>query len=225
MESDKYLKSTYFIDTESDIVKEFVKKHIRGSESNLEKSVKLYYAVRDKVKYNPYCLSFNKEHFKASYCLGIMEGFCIQKAILLTAVTRAAGIPSRLVFVNVVNHLSTGNLRNILKTDVFVFHGCTDMYINNSWVKATPAFNSSLCEKFGVHPLEFDGKSDSLFHPYDKEGRKHMEYIHDYGSFEDFPLEMMISEMKKYYSHLFEQEDVKEAFPIGDFEKEAIMEN
>ncbi len=94
-------------------------------------------------------------------------------------------------------------LKSLLKTDLFVFHGYDEIYLGGKWVKATPAFDRELCQRFKVLPLEFDGRSDSIFHPFDAEGRKHMEYVHDYGTFDDFPHELMVSESKKYYSHLF----------------------
>jgi hypothetical protein len=56
-------------------------------------------------------------------------------------------------------------------------------------VKATPAFNLSLCTRFRVKPLEFDGMSDSLFHPFDEDNRRHMEYVRDRGSYADVPAE------------------------------------
>jgi transglutaminase-like putative cysteine protease len=215
---EEFLEPAYYIDSDSEIVKNFVKKHLSPGTSDKEKGIKLFYAVRDEIRYNPYLLTLDKEKYRGSYLLKVHEGFCIQKAILLAAAARCAGIPSRLNFANVINHLSTEHLRKILKTDLFVFHGSTEIYLNNRWVKATPAFNISLCEKFGVLPLEFDGESDSLFHPFDRNGNMHMEYVHDYGSFADLPFELMVSELKKYYPHIFKGGTVD--VEGGNFESE-----
>ncbi len=54
--------------------------------------------------------------------------------------------------------------------------------------EATPAFNIELCERFGVQPLEFDGRTDALFHEFSAEGQRHMEYVAQRGSFADLPL-------------------------------------
>jgi transglutaminase-like putative cysteine protease len=216
----EYLEPTFYIDSHSKAVKEFVKKNTDSGESEKEKGIKLFYAVRDTIRYNPYAMTFDKDTYRGSYLLKVHEGFCIQKAILLAAAARCAGIPSRLNFANVINHLTTERLSRILKTDLFVFHGSTELFINGRWVKATPAFNLSLCEKFGVHPLGFDGENDSLFHPFDREGNRHMEYVHDYGSFTDFPFEMMVTQLKKYYPHLFRGKDAVD-IPGGSFESEA----
>jgi transglutaminase-like putative cysteine protease len=151
------------------------------------------------------------------------NGWCVQKAILLTAAARAAGIHARLRFANVVNHLVTERLKEIMKTNLFVFHGLVDLYLEGKWVKATPAFNLSLCEKFGVLPLEFDGRNDSIFHPFDRAGRRHMEYVHDYGPYDDFPFEKMMEESKKYYQHFFDAESVPDVSG-ADFSAEAAAE-
>ena len=217
----EYLKPTYFINSDSEIVIEFAKKSIKNEVSDINKGINLFYSVRDGIRYNPYTLTFKREQYTADYLIEKGNGYCIQKAILYAAAARAVNIPSRLRFVNVRNHLATENLIKLMKTDIFVFHGCTELYLENKWVKATPTFNLSLCEKFGVHPLEFNGKDDALFHPFDRDGRKHMEYVHDYGPFADFPMEMMISEMKKYYPHLKDGEFSGTA----DFEEEAAKEN
>ncbi len=218
------LTPTYFIASNSPAIGEFSRAAAGNAQSDLEKAVKLYYAVRDKIIYNPYSFSLDKESFRADVILAKGNGWCVQKAILLAAAGRAAGIPARLRFANVVNHLVTERLRELMKTDLFVFHGLTEFYLEGQWVKATPAFNLSLCEKFGVLPLEFDGKNDSIFHPFDKNGRRHMEYVHDYGPFADFPYELMIMEARKYYPHFFSAD--LPVFPAAPdaFEVEAARE-
>lgn len=214
----KYLQPTFFIDSDHNSIREFVEA-TAGEGTAREKAVRLYYAVRDQVKYNPYLWSLDKGHYRASFVLSQKVGFCVQKAILLAAVTRAVGIPARPGFANVRNHLSTQHLRELMKTDVFVFHGYTEIFLGDKWVKSTPAFDKSLCERFGVFPLDFDGRSDSIFHPLDRSGRKHMEYLHDYGTFDDFPFDMMIRESMKHYPHLVEAYKERSGFAY-DFEKE-----
>ena len=136
---------------------------------------------------------------KASSTLARGDGFCVAKSVLLAAVSRAAGIPSRLGFADVRNHLATEKLLDALGTDLFIWHGYTDLFIDGTWVKATPAFNLTLCEKFGVKPLEFDGTEDSIFHEYDTAGRRHMEYVNDHGTFDDLPLELLVAEYTAFY--------------------------
>lgn len=76
------------------------------------------------------------------------------------------------------------------------------MYLAGRWVKATPAFNLSLCEKFGFLPLEFDGRHDSIYHPFDREGRRHMEYVNERGEYDDVPLAAMLATFAEAYPEL-----------------------
>src|SRR5262249_49689595 len=150
-----------------------------------ERAVALYYAVRDSIRYNPF-LDFSKEEtFRASHCLEAGQGYCVGKAALLAAVARASGIPSRIGLADVKNHLTTPGLRERMGTDLFTSHGFTELQLEGKWVKATPAFNIELCRRFKVKPLEFDGCEDSIFHPFDEEDRRHMEYLRDRGSHAD----------------------------------------
>jgi transglutaminase-like putative cysteine protease len=221
------LMPTYFIDCDARSIIERVRSIVDPGESDVDKAVKLFYAVRDGLPYNPYRMTFDRKNYRASFVLEQGDGFCVQKAIVLAAMSRAAGVPSRLRFATVRNHLITKRLREVMKSDVFVFHGYNEFYLDGRWVKATPTFNLSLCEKFGVHALDFNGRDDSILHPFDRRGNKHMEYLHDYGSFEDFPFEMMIAEFSSHYPHvaaLLEKAAAEKEVSI-DFEREAGEEN
>ena len=90
-------------------------------------------------------------------------------------------------------------MREWLKTDVFLWHGYTELWLDGAWVKATPAFNIELCERFGLLPLEFDGRSDSLYHPFDRAGHRHMEYVHQRGSYDDVPLAQIKADFAAAY--------------------------
>ena len=199
-----YLQPAEFINSDSEEVKLFSQKVIGNTTDPVEQAVKLYYAVRDGFNYNPYDLDLSREAMKASSLTKRNYGYCVEKACLLAACARTVGIPSRLGFARVRNHIATEKLEEILKTNVMVFHGYTELFLNGKWVKATPAFNKSLCVKLGVESLEFNGKEDSIFQPYNKEGSQFMDYLHDYGNFDDVPYELFISELKKHYPHLFE---------------------
>ncbi len=218
--TETYLRPTDYLDADNPALTAFARNAAGGATSVRRRAVNIYYAVRDGFRYNPYAFSINPEKFRASYTLAAGEGFCVQKAILLAAAARAAGIPARLGFANVRNHLATERLKALMGTDLFVFHGYTVLLIDGRWVKATPAFNLSLCEKFDTKPLEFDGVSDSIFHPFDNQGRQHMEYVHDYGPFDDFPYDQMMAAFRQYYPVWFNGDNVDFTGLDGDFEKE-----
>ena len=217
MDFEKYLSPTQFIDSEHNAVIDYANAVTRTDSSEVEKAISLYYAVRDDIYYDPYHVKLVPEKMSASFTLSSKRNYCIPKAILLAAVSRAVHIPSRLGFADVINHLSTEKIKAAMKTNIFVYHGYTELLLNNRWVKATPAFNRSLCEKFHVKPLEFDGINDSIFHEFDEKGNKHMEYVRDHGQYADVPLDDIIASFKKHYPHLIAK---KEYYLEGDFQDE-----
>ncbi|HWI82181.1 transglutaminase family protein [Ramlibacter sp.] len=164
-----------------------------------DRAVDLYYLVRDEFRYDPYRVDLSVAGLRASRVIECGYGWCVPKAALLAAAARAAGIPARVGYADVRNHLSTERLRKILQTDLYVWHGYTELWLEGAWVKATPAFNLALCERFGIHPLDWDGRTDSLYHPYDKEGRRHMEYVNQRGSFDDVPAARIAADFAALY--------------------------
>lgn len=200
-----YLRPTFFIDSDNPDIQRFVKNTIGNEIDKTKIAVKLYYAVRDGWRYNPYNIDLNHNAMKASSLFNREDksGYCIEKACLYAACLRAANIPSRLCFFDVKNHIGVEKLIEVLKTDVLAFHACTDIYLNNDWVKATPAFNKELCDKLGVATMEFDGLSDSIFQQYDEKGEMFMEYLKDYGSFHEIPHDMFVKILHDRYPHFF----------------------
>ena len=193
------LAPTWYIDSDSPSVIDFAHRTVGDATDPIERAVRLFYAVRDGTRYDPYSFRLVKDDYKASAVLGVDATFCVPKAVLLAAAARASGIPSRLGFADVRNHLASDKLLKLLGTDLFAFHGYALLYLEGRWLKATPAFNKSLCDRFGVLPLEFDGRSDALFHPFDASGRQHMEYVRDRGVHDDFPYDYMLQVLAEIY--------------------------
>ena len=208
-EFDQYLQSTYLVDSDHPTIIQYAQETVEGLSTPKEMAIALYYRVRDDFKYSPYEIILEQEVAKASHMLTKESGYCIEKANVLVAASRVVGIPSRFGFANVRNHIGTERLEKFLRTDLMVFHGFVELYIEGKWVKATPAFNKSLCEMLNVDPLEFDGTEDSMLQEYDQGGGKYMEFVHDYGTFADWPFELFIAELKKHYPHLFEGSSMK----------------
>ena len=216
-----YLQPTPFIDSDHPEVIKFARRSAADAGSKTDQAVRIFFAVRDQIKYDPYTIDLAEDKFRASVVLGKKSGYCVEKALLLAAAARALGIPSRLRFATVRNHLTTERLKQIMKTDLFIYHGYTEMFLDNRWVKATPTFNLSLCERFGVKPLDFDGIHDAIFHEFDRKGNRHMEYVHDHGFFADLPYEMIMATFRKHYPMYFTQD---KASLVGNFEEEALRE-
>ncbi len=216
---DEYLQPTEFLDADNPAVREFASMNTAGAMSDTEKAVKLYYAVRDGFQYDPYVLDLRREGLTASRLLTKTRGYCVEKAVLLAASARAVGIPSRLSFYIVRNHIATDRLEKVLEKDYLVFHGAAEMLLDGEWRKATPAFNKKLCDFLGVEPLEFDGTQDSIFQEFDKSGNIFMEYLHDYGAFADLPYEVYLNELNKHYPHIFGNEKYTSEELIYDFRR------
>jgi len=198
----EYLSPGRYIDSTHPAIREFSRKNSSGS-SERERAVSLYYAVRDKIRYNPFLDFTSREVFRASAVLEAGQGFCVGKASLLAACARAAGIEARVGFADVKNHLTTPRLAETMGSDLFVYHGYTDLRIGGRWVKATPAFNLALCTRFRVKPLEFDGGADSIFHPFDEDDRRHMEYLRDRGVYADVPVEEIQQAFRDAYPKFY----------------------
>ena len=198
----QYLEPGRYIDSAHPAVIEFAARNSSGN-TERERAVSLYYAVRDAIRYNPFLDFSRDEAYRASACLAAGEGFCVGKAALLAACARAEGIAARVGFADVKNHLTTPALRERMGTDLFVYHGYAELLLEDKWVKATPAFNLALCRRFGVKPLEFDGREDSIFHPFDEQDRRHMEYLRDRGSHADVPAAEIMQAFREAYPVLY----------------------
>ena len=208
-----WLEPTEFIDSDAPNVRAFAARVTRGAGTDVAKAVALYYAVRDGIVYTPYCDFRSPDTFRASSVLEKGAGFCVGKSAVMTAAARAVGVPARPGFADVKNHLTTPRLRAMMKdTDIFYFHGYVELFLDGRWVKATPVFDRTLCDKFGVHPLDFDGSADSLFHPYDVSGRRHMEYVKDRGAMADVPVAEIVETFARFYPGLDRQRASDTAF-------------
>ena len=196
----EYMQPTEFFDFDVEAVREFAFETVRDAATAREKAVKLFYAVRDGIRYDPYSISMDRETYKASHVLAAKSGFCLPKANLLIACARATGIPAGVGLSDVLNHLCTERLRRMMGgRELFLHHGYAVLHIDGKWVKAAPAFNIELCEKFGVLPTEFDGESSALLQEYDAAGRHHMEYVTDHGIWSDFPFDRVMEDFRSYY--------------------------
>ncbi len=185
---DKYLKPTSTFDSDSESIEEKARELTQGKEDAMEKAKALFYFVRDEIEYNIYVPKHMPEHFQASNTLARGKGYCVQKAVLLVALARAAGIPARLGCAKIRNHLLPPKVYEILKSDIFPWHGYADLHLEGKWVKATPAFDLKMCQENRLIPVEFDGRGDAMFHSHNLDGKPHIEYLLDRGPFDDVPL-------------------------------------
>jgi transglutaminase-like putative cysteine protease len=223
-----YLTPTSIIDSDHKSVRDYAIKTIGRNTDPVDIATMLYLAVRDAIRYDPYSPFYLPEHYRASYVLKRGRSFCVPKASLLCALGRACGIPSRVGLADVRNHLTTKQLIDFMGSDLFVCHGFVELYLEGKWVKATPAFNSELCGRHHVPPLEFSGREDSLFQPYNLQNQKFMEYVAFRGVYPDVPVDQIVEAWKKEYGQdrvegwikMFEK---AEGRSLSDFESEEVL--
>jgi transglutaminase-like putative cysteine protease len=208
---DVWLQSTWFIDADAPEVADFAAAHAAGADGPLDRAIALFYAVRDQIRYDPYGISYEPGAFRASAVAVAPTNWCVPKSVLFAAAARSLGIPARLGFADVRNHLTSEKLSASMGTDLFIWHGYAELLLPDPagsgddvrWFKLSTAFNIELCERFGVKPLEFDGTTDALMHPFDQAGNRHMEYTNQRGSFDDLPLHEMLTDFAEMYGSAF----------------------
>lgn len=197
---ERLLAPTDLLDHEHEAVRAFVRDAGADRGSSVERAVALFYAARDRIRYDPYRISSTASDYRASSVARAGYGWCVPKASLLAACARAVGIPAAIGLADVANHLNTEKLRARMGgTDVFYDHGYVAMLLDDRWVKAVPAFNIELCQRFGVSPTEFDGRSDALYQEYNARGELHMSYLADHGCWSDLPLDKVFADFARHY--------------------------
>lgn len=199
--TDATLAPTRFIDSDHPDIIAFARDHA-GSGDARARAVSLALAVREAVPYSLWAFRLEPDYLTASQVLRQDSAFCVPKAVLLAAVARAAGVPARVGFADVRNHLTSPRFAEIMDVPDFHWHAYTALLIEGRWLKATPAFDAGLCARAGVEPLTFDGTQDSIFQPFDAQGRRSMDYIGFHGEFDDMPHERFASEMTRIYPRL-----------------------
>ncbi len=205
------LAATDFMDIEHPDVVSYASKAIDGLDSDAKKAAALFRAVRDGLRYDPYTISHDPTDYRASNVLGGSQKWCVSKAVLLAALTRSVGLPTRLGFSDVKNHLQTNKLSERMGSDLFAWHGYALIWIDGKWRKASPAFNKELCERFGTKVLEFDGHNDALLHSFDEAGNRHMEYVMDRGQYQDLPFDEIMATFAEIYPTMVDGEATHDA--------------
>lgn len=185
-----YLRPGRLVESDDPEIMSFAQAAAGSGGDDIQRMIAVYLAVRDQVIYDPYDCLGRPESCSAKRALQRRRGFCIPKAALLAACARSLGVPARLGYADVRNHLASKRLLVANNGDVFRWHSYTELFLEGKWVKATPAFDIALCDRAGIHPLEFDGRTDSLFHSFDRQDRKHMEYVADHGVFAEVPYDL-----------------------------------
>ena len=77
----QYLSSTEIIDSDNQSIIDYATDVLKNTEDDpISKAIRLYYAVRDVIWYDPYLPFYRPEHYRASHVLKKGRAFCIGKA-------------------------------------------------------------------------------------------------------------------------------------------------
>ncbi len=196
---ERYLKPTPTIDSDNKSIKQKALDLTKGKKQAKDKAKSLFYFVRDEIKFIPHLPIGHLESYLASKILEIGGGMCIQKAVLLATLTRAAGIPALVHFIDIRNYRVPDKIKEVLETDLFPYHGYNELFIEGKWVKATPTFELKVCQENRLFPVEFDGKHDAMLPSHDLDGNPHIEYLQDHGHYDNIPLDEIYDAWTKAY--------------------------
>ena len=197
-----YRKPTWYVNSDASEVGALAREIVGATRDDVERACQLFYAVRDGIRYSAYDIDLDREALRATHVLSVGTGWCVSKSVLLAALCRSVGIACRLGYADVCNHMATKKLLDLLGTNVFYYHGFNELYLRGKWVKATVAFNRTLCQKARLAPLDFDGLHDSIYHPFDLAGHRYMEYLRLYAPTADVPYDDLIATFARVYPKL-----------------------
>ena len=200
---EKYLKPSFTIESDHKLIREKADELIRNQEDAIDKAKSLFYFVRDQIKYTIFVQIRHEEDYKATTTLQKAKGYCVQKAVLMTALARATGIPARLGFADIIDRMLPQQYIDIQGTNVTVYHGFVELYLNGRWIMVEPAYDPNACKRYRILPVDFDGEHDAKIHPTDIDGKLHTEYVKFHGSFQDLPHTQIINATKQAYGQDF----------------------
>jgi len=196
---DEYLKATATIETDHPLIRAKAQKLVGKETSACDKVLRLFAFVRDQIPYNLFMISMHPDDFRTTFVLEAGKGYCVQKAVLLCALARSVGIPSRLALARIRNHRIPPSLHARLGRNEFPAHGYNQFLLDGCWISAAATFDAALCGRVGVPVVEFDGRNDAMLPSRALDGGLYIEYLEHYGFFADLPLDFITERTSKIW--------------------------
>ncbi len=185
------LAPTDVIDSDSDLVRSTAQGIVEGCDGPVERSRRIFYFVRDEIKYNFAPLLRSREDWKASKTIERGDGFCQQKAVLFAALARAAGIPAQIAFQHLKDYKLLGTrYEPYMPGGVLPFHGLTVLHLQGRWLWEDATLDAELCNRRGYRLVEFSPDEDALLPSTDLKGAPHFEFLGSFGPYPDLPVEV-----------------------------------
>ena len=186
-----YLAPTPFIESQHASIAALVDRLGLSSMAPRARAVAAFRFVQNEIRYE-FVAKLAPEYYQASRVLADGRGFCVQKAVLLCALGRAAGLPTALVVSDLRDRTLPEALVQALKTDVFYHHGLNAFHLDGRWIQVDASLSSDLAERRGYLLPSFDGVSEALLSPVTRTGEPHTEYVAFHGRFPDLSFEGMM---------------------------------
>ena len=199
LDLDEYLLPSPGVTCQAPQVLDLARRAVRGAADERQAAVSLFEQAREAVAYSPYVPFWAMEHYEAPAVLGRGYGYCVQKSALLAALARAAGIPARLGFADIENHLLGERFLSYLGTNLMTFHCWAELWLSGRWIKATPSFERRLCQEQGWRLVDFDGQNDAMLPADDLAGRPHIIYLRHHFTSAGVPLAEILAAWEKVY--------------------------
>jgi len=193
-EPETCLAATKFIDSNSREVQESLQALDFDELGEADRAIRLFNFVRDSIRYE-FTVRLAIGEYVASRILEEGCGFCVRKAIALCALGRAAGIPSALVYSDLLDHTLPESVVQAMGTRCIHHHGLVAFFLGGRWVKLDPSTPSAYAVKRGLCVVEFDGQHDALQGPRTRAGSDHVAYVSWHGMFNDFDFPMLMSNL------------------------------
>lgn len=181
------LRPSFCIDSNAKSIREKAAHLTASLTEGRDKARKLFYFVRDQIRYNFGPEVYEPSHFKASRALELGNGFCMQKAALYAALCRASGIPARIGFQHLVDYKIVGPFLEMLGTNELRNHGMNAIYLDGRWIAVDATLDRTLCERKDYRLVEFDGRQDALLPRTDRNGKPHFTIREQKGFYNDTP--------------------------------------
>lgn len=198
-QKENYLSPAPGITSDDSYVLELAQTLTEGTQNDRERVVRLFEFVRDHIRYNLNAPFHKLAHYEAQNTLRRKEGFCIQKSSLLVTLARSIGIPSRLVFADIRNHLLPDHLIQFMGTDIVTYHCYVEWFLKDDWIKVAPSFDEKTCRENGFRLVIFDGYHDAVLPSEDLYGQPHITYLKQHGVYNGIPIEEILEAWKRFY--------------------------
>jgi hypothetical protein len=162
----------------------------RHATTDWERASALFAHVRDTIAYDFTPDLRSPDDWRASNTLARGTGFCQQKAVLLTALGRAAGIPSATGLQHILDHkLLDTRYEAWLPAGIIQFHGHSCFFLDGAWRIADATLDSALSVRREYRLVELSQTApDAARLPRtDLAGAPHFDFLAEFGPFPEIP--------------------------------------